>query len=394
MTAESLLDIKRENVDVVLAGLRSDDRATSLAAGDRLMREAKKYALDVKDYLTVRINTRGTELSDLSGYEAAKVFLRLPCRDDFKEGVLLQAASDTFQTYPGTRALFPPVIDDMLYWTKRQDRIEMLEPMLAGSRTVNGPEVLFTIVDDDGSEYKSFTVPELGRIPVRSIRTHEGTVRMFKHGSGIRTSYEFNRRARLDMLTPFAARVARELELSKIKAAIAVLVNGDGGAASPAPVTKQVSYNSAVGTNATAGQISYQHLLYWFVQRAKAMVPIDTVIGNWDALFQWMRLFQPTLNGFSSPAEVLKDGSGYSLVTPQIFPGPIKFVVSSSAPAGVLIGMMQSETLEELREAGGDIAEEERAILNQSITYIRTETTGYRLLYRDTRSVFDFASAS
>jgi hypothetical protein len=392
MAAESLLDIARRPAEEVLKGLRSDNRNESIEAGQRLNRECAKFAIGLRDYLTLAVQTDKTQMSGLTGYEAALAYLNLPIRDDFKQGIVLQAASDTFQTYPGTRALFPPVIDDILYWTQRQDHIETILPMLAQSRSVSGPEVLFTVVDDDGTEYNTTAIPEGGRVPVRSIKTHEATVRMYKHGSGIRTSYEFNRRARLDLLTPFAGRVARQLELSKIKAAIAVLVNGDGITGSAAPVINQSAYNTPVAVNATNGMISYLHLLYWFVQRAMAGTPVDTVIGNFDAMFQWMRLFQPTINGIVSPQELIKDAQGPMLSMPSLFPGPVKFAVSNSAPAGCLIGLTRAETIEELREAGGDIAEEDRAILNQTITYIRTEVTGYRLLYRDTRSIFNYTA--
>jgi hypothetical protein len=393
MSAESLLDLqkRRQPVEKALVGLRSDSRGESAEAGKRLLHDAARYGVSLRDYLNLAIDTRGTQLSDLSGYEAALVYLNLPVREDFKEGIVLQAASETFQTYPGTRAMFPPVIDDMLQWAKRQDQIEQLDPMLALTRTINGPELLFTIVNDDGSEYQSFSISELGRIPVRSIRTSEQSVRFYKHGSGIRTSYEFNRRARLDLLTPFAARVQREMTLSKVRAAVSVLVNGDGTANSAAGTIAQSSYNTKVGTNSTNGIISYQHLLAWLVARAQAGAPVDTVIGNWDALFQWIKMFQPAFNSTVSQADALRQMAGVMpTVIPLPMPQAVNFVIASSAPANKLIGLVRGETLEQLIEAGSDIQEEERAILNQSITYVRTENSGFRLVFKDTRSIFNF----
>jgi hypothetical protein len=391
--AESLLDIQRNRqpVEKLLAKLKSDNRAESAQAGLNLVSEANKYALNLRDYLTLAVETKGTALSDLSGYEAALVYLNLPVADDFKEGVVLQAASETFQTYPGTRAMFPPVIDDMLQWSTRQGQIEQLDPLLAGSRTISGVELTYTMVNEDGSEFDSFTVPELGRIPVRSLRTSEATVKMFKHGSGIRTSYEFNRRARLDLLTPFAARVQRELTRSKIRAAVNIIVSGDGNSGTAAPVVNQSSFNTAVGKDATAGELSYLHLLKWLVSRAQAGAPVDTVVGNWDSAFQWMKLFQPNANTVISGAEALAR-MGVTLNLPNMdIPTP-KFAIASAAPAGKLIGMIASETLEELKEAGADIQEEERSIQNQSITYLRTETAGFRLVFKDTRSVYDYTA--
>lgn len=398
MSQQSLLDIKREPVDKVLAGLLAkDDPRESIRAGTSLVKKASEFGLDLRDYLTLAISTEHPEsqMKGLSGYEAALAFLRLPIRDDFKHGVVLQAASDTFQTYPGTRALFPPVIDDVLRWTHRQDQIQSVDQMLAGSRTMTGNELLFTVMDDTaaGEEFRSFTVGEFGRFPVRTIRTSEQSVRMYKHGSAIRTSYEFNRRARLDMLTPFAARVARELELAKLNAATAIMINGDLSNTA-APVVEQKDYTALVGTAGTGGLISYKHLLAWLVDRAKKGAPVDTVMGNFDALYQWMALFAPLANSGPSAAQVLQMQTGQTISMPmnRMFPGNVNFVISSAMPANQILGFTKAETLEELREAGGDVAEQERAMLNQSITYIRSEVTGYRLMFKDTREIYDFAA--
>lgn len=383
----------RKAPDVLLAGLKASHASDSQKAGLTLLSEARRYNLDVKDYLTLAIDTKGGTFAGLNGYDAAKAYLNLPVQDDFKEGIVLQAASETFQTYPGTRALFPPVIDDMLYFSRRQDQIETVLPMLAGSRTISGPELLFTVVDDTAADTASFSVPEGARIPVRSIRSSENSVKFYKHGSGIRTTYEFNRRARLDMITPFAARVMRELEISKVKAATGVLVNGDGLAGSAAAVVAQSSYNTQAGVTATNGQLNYMCLLAWLVARAQAGAPVDTVVGNWDAAFQWMRMFQPTISATLSQADAIKAMAG---TTPAMIPIPmpqmVNFVISSSAPANKLIGFIRGETMEMLTEAGSDIAEEEKAMSNQTITYYRTENTGLRLIYRDSRSIFNFGA--
>lgn len=400
MVAESLLDIKKAPAEVVLKGLRSDNRAEadpdeSRRAGLKLVREAARFGIGIRDYLTLAVSTehKGSQFSELSGYEASLAYLNLPIRDDFKHGIILQAASETFETYPGTRALFPPVLEDILRFTYRQDQIQQLAPMLAGSRQISGNEMISTVANDDGTEYKSTTVAELGRIPIRTIRTSEQSVKMWKHGSGIRTSYEFNRRARLDLLTPFAARVARELELGKIQAAVGVLINGDL-AGTAATTVAQTTFSTQAGTTTTAHVLNYQNILAWLVARAEAGVPVDTVIGNYGALYQWMRLFQPSAGAFGpSPAQIMQDTTGTAInVSTPFFPAAVNFVIASAMPADQLMGITKAETIEELREAGGDVAEQEREMLNQSITYLRTEVTGYRLLFKDTRQIYDFST--
>lgn len=386
----SLLDIQRRPLAQIIDPLRARDIAASKSAGHSLLREAQRYAIGVKDYLTLAVQPDDKAYPGMSGYEMVLAALNLPIRNDFKEGIVLQAASETFQTYPGTRAMFAPVIDDMLRWAYMQDQFENVANFLAVSRTVNGPELIYTIVDDKKDDYQTNTVPEGSRIPIRSIRTSEAAVRFWKHGSGFRTTYEFNRRASLDVLTPFAARVARELMISKAGTAVTMLVSGDGTANSAATVVDQSSFNGVVGTNSTNGKISYTHLLAWLVSRAKAGMPIDTVVGNWDAYFQWLLLFQPTINANLTQAQAAQQMGNVTLTAPRVLPGPVNFALASSAPANKLVGLIKAETLEELREAGGDISEQAQNIENQTVNYVRTENTGYRLVMKDTRSIFDF----
>lgn len=385
-----LIDIKKLPVEDVLKGLRGT-RGESIEAGQKLIRMAVDVGLGLRDYLTLAIDTRAGEhkelLHELSGYEATLVHLNLPFRNDFANGVLLQAASETFQTFPGTRALFPEVIDDMLRFKHTQDQLETTEGMLAQRRTITGNEMISTLVDDDSAELGTFTVPELARIPVRTIRTSETAVKMFKHGSAYRTSYEFNRRASLDILTPFANRVARELEISKVKAATSVLINGDGvnGAA---PVVAITTFGG------TAGTLDYKSLAKWIMEAAKEGKPIDKIVGNYDMFVELLFLFTPTLaselSEISTGPRVM--GTPSINVKLPILNGSVDFSLSSSMPADQLIGYTLGETLEELIEAGSSISENERSILNQAIIFVRTETTGFKLAFGDTRRILDVSA--
>lgn len=399
----NLNTIKRQSVEKVLQNLNAESQSDSRHAGEILVQRAREAGLNMRDYLTYAIDVRATEDENLKnqamgakldGYELAKLQLNLPVADDFESGVLLQAASDTFQTFPGTRALFPEVVDDMVQFKYKQDQFERVDPMLVQSRTINGTEVLTYVIDDKKEDYDvAGAIPETANIPVSSIRTSQYNVGIFKHGMGYRTSYEFERRARLDILTPYANRAQRAMELSRVKFATSLLINGDAiyGAA---PETAQSSFNTAVGENAVNGQISYKHMLRWLVNRAKAATPIDTVVGNWDAYLQWLMLFAlPSANTSNAPtsAEALAR-QGFQLGQVSLLQGSINFVLSSSAPNNVLIGFSRGDTIEELVEAGSLINESERSMSNQTITYFRTMNTGYRLIHGDTRSVYNFGA--
>lgn len=390
--SESLLDIKQNReVGDVVGKLSSQSETESKEAGLKLIAEAKRYGITLPDYL--RLAVKPDHDSGLDGYETALVQLNLPVKDDFKNGIVLQAASETFQTYSGTRALFPYVLDDVLRFADRQAIFEDVSQVVANTRTIAGSELVRTVVNDDSAERDTFTVGELGRIPVRTIRTSEQTVRMWKHGSGIRTSYEFDRRARLDLMTPFVARVSRELQLSKMTAAVNVIVNGDGTNAA-AGTTYQQTVASTTGVAHSAGNIVFENMVYWLMERAKAGTPVDTVIGNYDAAFKWAMMWKvagsETVSDADNAQRVIGQlgaaiGPGFQLAIPN-------FVVATAAPAGKLVGMTRAETMEELVEAGSQIQESERSILNQSMTMVKTENTGYSLVYGDTRNIYDYTN--
>lgn len=393
MPTQSLTQVRRRGVQE-LAVLRGEDPQAGVNAAMRLVAEARGFGLDMRDYLDLAINVPGSENPDryrdadgyLSGYEASLALLGLPVADDFSRGIVLDAASDTFQTYAGTRALFPQVIDDLVRYKYRQDHLENSAALVSQSRTINGIEMVSTVVDDQESDYQVVrAVAELGRVPVKTIRTGETAVKIFKHGGGLRISYEFARRARLDMLTPFNTRMARETERSKVWTATGVLLNGDGVNAA-APVVNQSTFDSG----ATVGTLSWKGLFQWLIARAKAGTPVDTVVGNWDAYVAWLMLFAiPVSNNSRTDAQNLA-ATGFQIGGIPLLQGKVDFALSSAMPDGQLLGYSKGDTLEELVEAGSSIDESERAIQNQSITYVKTENTGYKLSFGDTRAIYDY----
>ncbi|WCD44150.1 hypothetical protein Lumi_011 [Xylophilus phage Lumi] len=399
MAKRSLTELTRRAPAVLLAGLRDADNGNSLRAADKLLREAKDFGLSFGDFLDLACDPRQSGEAAgrfliapnqfLSGRDAAMLELSLPMQNNFDEGVLLQMASDTFQTYPGTRAMFPQVIDGMLQWKNRQSQLENLSALISQSRTISGNEMITTVVEDDSAERGTFIIAEFGEIPVRTITTSEKAVKFYKHGSGIRTSYEFERRASLDILTPFAARVARELEISKVRAATNVLLTGDG--INPAATTEGITaFDGEVVAGNTRLRTQYNAIATWLVSKAAEGRPIDTIVGNLKMYLELLFMFSPTLPSNYSQAEVMAGRGAPSIdVALPLLNGNVKFALSSGMPNDKLLGYSKAETLEELVEAGSSINENEKAITNQTITYVKTENSGFRLAFPDTRFVLD-----
>lgn len=376
----------------VLKGVLSDDMSTSLRAGQALVKEAKAAKLSLPDYLRLAVKPE----AGLDGFEASLAYLNLPVREDMSQGILLQAAAESFTTFPGTRALFPAVIDNVVQWKYRQDQIENVSNLVSQSRVINGIEVITTVVDDKADDYQQTgVIAETARIPIRSLRTSEKSVKFYKFGGGYEFSYEFERRASLDLITPYANRMEREVQIGQTAIATMMLINGDGvnGAAPVVTATDLAATLPADGRPVPkTGRINWEIFLAWLVSRAKAGVPVDTIVGNWDMYLEWTRLFAtPTQSGGVPTMDILRAaGVDVNIVNPSgnLVPN-VNFALSSTAPAGQLIGFVKGETLEELVENGSDIEESVRAIENQVVRYVKTTNRGYRLVFNDTRSILN-----
>lgn len=381
----------------LLAGLKPEDKNqdASLRAGQNLVKAAKEARLALPDYLRLAVNPNEGQFkgAGLDGFECALAFLDLPVREDIGKGVLLQAAAESFNTFPGTRALFPPVIDSILQWKYRQDQFEDVSNLVGQSRVVSGNEVITTVVDDKASDYQQTgVIAEGAEIPVRSLRMSDKAVKFYKFGGGMEFTYEFERRASLDIVTPYALRVEREAQIGQTAIATALLLNGDG--VNPAAVEVDASALAAdmtpPVTGVAAGAINWEILLKWLVSRAQAGLPVDTIVGNWDMYLSWIRMFAtPTANGGPSQIDLLQKAGVQTAVENPRLPMNINFALSSTAPEGKLIGFIRGETIEELVENGSDIEESTRAVTNQRVRYVKTINKGYRMVHGDTRSVLN-----
>lgn len=398
MQTANLSQIKRAPLNVVLAGINSEHSDDSIRAGVKLVQAAKQYGINVRDYLNLAVDVRASNDAEkgknfrldngnfMTGYQAAIVELNLPFKNAFEEGITLQAAADTFSARPGSRALFPEVIDDMLQWNTRQDMFESTAPMVAQTRTITGNELITRAIFDDQGQLNTSPIAELANIPMQTITSTDKSVKFFKHGSGIRTSYEFERRVSLDILTPYAARIARNKEISKVKMATSLLINGDGvhDAAEVVAASTYKDWDAAKGLKG-----NYVALADFLAQRARKGVPVDTIVGNYDMWLELFLMFLPTQPNGKSTSEILQENGGPRVALAMDFLSGVNFHISSSAPAGKLICYSKADTLEELIEAGSVLSESETAIKNQSITYVKSENSGYRLVYGDTRVIFD-----
>lgn len=382
----------RKPVADVVGKLKSENSSESAEAGLTLMANAHAYGLSVPDYLRLAIQPDGLALeAKLDGYETAKLYLGLPTQESYSKGIVLQAAADAFATFRGVRALFPAVADDVVQWQYRQTEFENPESLVSQSRTINGTELISTVVTDTEEDYERYgMIAEGARIPVWSIKATEQSVKIFKFGVGLEWTYEFARRASMNLITPYVLRAERAKKRAQTGTAYSLMVNGDGVHAAAAvrlASAVETANNLDVGAVA-AGRLNWQIITAWLVERAKAGAPIDTVAGNWDTWLQWQLMFaQPTITAGLTQGEVLaRAGVSAGQGSPQL-DLKINFALVSDAAANQLLGFSKNDTVEELIENGSDIEESERIIRNQRVNLYNTQNAGYRLIFGDTREI-------
>lgn len=388
----NITEIQKRKLDAICNPLLSESDSEAKLAAEKLVKEAASFGLSLDKFLDLAVDlSEGDEKAaynngkGLSGFEQVMFKMNLPMRNNYRDQVTLAQASDTFATKPGSRILFPYAIDNVLRWNNNLEMTEKVSDIISGSRTVNGNELIRVIAKDTDNDRKSFRVGEGAKIPMRKVGYSDRSVTFYKHGSGIEYTYEFERRAALDVITPFAARVARELEISKMKAATDIMINGDGvnGAA-------EALSQATLDSGAQDGKISYDGLLAALATAVKAHHPIDTIAGDIDAYLQLMKLFGTAAASNAYMVDQMEAKGGPQFMTLSNIFTPVKFVLDSSVPAGKLLMFNRPDTLEELVEANSRIAEENKDVLSQVIQYVRTENTGYSLIYPDCRYVYTY----
>ncbi len=388
--------IARRRVSQFTEGLKSKDPNVSLQAARNIIQECKDSGQSLINFIRLAVDTRAEEdkgvFTGYNGFEAVLMDLGIPLQPDLDSGVVMQMAGDTFITHPGSRLLFPEVIDQVLRLKTRVNNVENTASIVGNSRTISGAEFITTYFDPsaNGAD-QTFIIPELGEIPMTKITTEQNTVAMYKHGSGYEFSYEFDRRAQLDIITPFAARIARKLEISKVAALTYMLINGDG--VNPAAT----GYNlSTYGGDFTGGKTlkdNYRALAKFLMTLAQSSYSFDKLICNFDTYIELMFMFAPTSSGAASVADYMAQKRGMIDVAPlDLLGGRVQVALSSTVPANKIICEIQAECAEELVEANSNISESERAITNQKIMYTRTENTGYKLVHPDARVLLDVAN--
>lgn len=143
--------------------------------------------------------------------------------------------NDVFFTDPENRILFPLYIEGRFREinTFRPNQLRITDLVADMVPVTTGAMGMDTITDSDDAETDPARVAEGAEFPVLMIKSAGKTIILYKRGGRLEATYEAIAGASVSTFNRWLTRLARRTESVKIRAALAILKNGDGGNAAP-----------------------------------------------------------------------------------------------------------------------------------------------------------------
>lgn len=248
-----------------------------------------------------------------------------------------------------------------------------LSELVAITTPIEGQDYRAFYMTYDAEQLRTFRLGETAEIPIAKLSDAERTIQLKKFGRGLKASYEQMRRMRVDKLALQIAYMAVQAEVDKVAAALYVLVNGDGNSG-----TTPTNYNlTTLDTDATAGALT---LKGWLAFKMKFANPY--ILGT-GLMTEAVALQLALLNVGSAnvPLANFNAGGMTQALTPiNQTSDSVRYGWTSEAPASTIVGFDRRFALERVTEIGGEIAEMERFITNQTEIMTMTEMDGYAIM--------------
>lgn len=266
-----------------------------------------------------------------------------------------------------------PYFEGMANWEQQIAPAIPLSELVAVTSPINGNLYRSMFMEYDAAELRKFRLTEAAEIPIATIAAREHTITLKKYGRGLRASYEELRRMRVDKLARFIQLAAVQAEMDKVVAAITVLVSGDGNTDTAATTHNLTTLDTA----ASAGTLT---LKGWLAFKMKFVNPylLTTALMTEAVALQLALLNTGSANVPLVAANL--GGLGTGLTPINQFADGVRFGWDSNVSALTIVGFDRRFALEQLVEIGGEIAEMERFITNQTQVMTMTEVQGFAVM--------------
>lgn len=318
-----------------------------------MIQEAGQKGLTLTQFLETQDPSGNYEDSALKGLDA---FERQLKRFDIK------MTSDPVAKFYATnesRILFPEYIDRMI----REGLIKrsIINQIVAVRTKIDSNEYHSIYMDDsDPNRYELKRVSEGGKIPETEVKTKENIVKMYKSGRVLKITYEAAKRMKIPLMSKMLERVGIYMDKSDEKAAIDVIINGDGNNNS-AP-----SYTIGTGDiSGVAGTLSYDSILDFWAE----FDPYDmnTILAPKKMMTDILKLPE-----FKDP----QAGFNFQSTGRVMSPLGASLVRSDNVPTGKIIGMDRDLTLE-MVEVMSPMTESDKLIDTQFERIVISRISGF-----------------
>ena len=326
-------------------------------------------------------------------------------KSDASRGLFASTGEYFFQSdRPGSAILFPTILQKTALWAK-MNQVADINKIVATTRTIAGASSYQSLFIDDSAILtgpgRHFRVDQRGKFPSVKIGWSESANAVTKHGVQLDWTYEFVRRASIELMSTVVARIMMQDQQELFNEAINIAINGDGSTANPAAVVKKFRTAGTAGPNdikldtaVAAGEISYEGYLK-FIGGFKPY-NINVIVGNTNTLTKLILMSKPnvdplaiitTLQEPRSQGNVSVDSSIQS-----IFPN-VTFYPSETMADSVIMGLDTQFALERVIELGSDIQEVSRVIENQTEAMVLSIADGVSKIFPSAMQVLDFSAA-
>lgn len=388
-----------------LKNLKKYEKATDVPLTVDLYRMASDCGVTVYQLFEFIQPEQG---SSLSAFDRQLQASGIVVKSDPTRGIYSSPGEYFFQSdRPGSAILFPAFLQKTALWAK-QNLVNDINDIIAATRTITGTSTYAALSVDDSeiiganAAGRRFRVDQRGNFPTVNIKWADMASSVTKHGVRLNWSYEFVRRASIELISLVVSRIMIQDQIEVFNDAIDMAINGDGTAANPAATVFKFVGPAYTGdmTNKLrlensllpdAGVITYEGWLKWLAG-FKPYAP-TAICGNLNTLVKIVMMERPNVD----PAGVItmlleaKTQGGAKLST-KVFPEVTLYLVDS-VPDNTLVGLDKAYALERVLELGSDIQEAEKVIKNQTEDMIISIADNVSKIFNKAIQVLDFSAA-
>lgn len=348
----------------------------------------------------------------LTAFERQLQLAGIMTKSDPARGLFASTGEYFFQSdRPGSAILFPVLLQKTAIWAK-MNQVCDINKIVATTRSISGSSSYQSLFIDDSAiigagnataHGRRFRVDQRGQFPSVKIGWSETASAVTKHGVKLDWTYEFVRRASIELMTTVVARIMLQDQQELFNEAISIAISGDGTAASPAARVRKFRSGGVAGPDdivvsaaSAAGKIVYEGYLK-FIGGFKPY-NINVIVGNMATLTKLILMDRPNMDPAQIISTLLTQTSSQGQINAdqfngQLFPN-VTFYPSEAVGNDIIVGMDTQFAMERVIELGSDIQEVARVIENQTEAMVISIADGVSKIFPTAIQVLDFSGAS